>query len=180
MGKPRSGRAGDAGGAPRALEAVVGLGANEGDTISALSAARRALAGLPATTLAASSSLYQTAPIGWEDQPDFLNAVCLLRTGLAPELLAEALFDLERVLGRVRTGVRNGPRAIDIDLLYYEGVVRDGPALTLPHPRLHERAFVLYPWAEIMPGFRIPGLGTLDDLCLGVQGQKVERLETKW
>lgn len=180
MGKPRSGRAGDAGDALPAAEAVVGLGANEGETIAALAAARHALAALPDTTLAAASSLYRTAPIGREDQPDFLNGVCLLKTRLAPEVLAQALFDLERTLGRVRTGVRNGPRVIDIDLLYYEGVVRDEPALTLPHPRLHERAFVLYPWAEIMPGFRIPGRGALSDLCRVVQDQRVERLETKW
>ncbi len=158
----------------------MGLGANEGDTVAALSAARRALADLPTTRLAATSSLYRTAPVGWAHQPDFLNGVCLLRTALAPEVLGEALFDLERTLGRVRTGVRNGPRVIDIDLLYYEGVRRDGPTLTLPHPRLHERAFVLYPWAEIMPGFRIPGLGALDDLCRAVQDQRVERLEITW
>ncbi|MHB1512446.1 MAG: 2-amino-4-hydroxy-6-hydroxymethyldihydropteridine diphosphokinase [Acidiferrobacter sp.] len=164
----------------QAAEAVVGLGANEGDTVATLSAARRALAELPATCLAATSSLYRTAPIGWTDQPDFLNAVCLLRTALAPEVLAEALFDLERTLGRVRVGVRNGPRVIDIDLLYYEGVTRDGPTLTLPHPRLHERAFVLYPWAEIVPGFRIPGLGALDDLRRAVQDQRAERLAIKW
>lgn len=178
--RPRSARAGGAGGAQPAVDAIVGLGANLGEAAATLSAARRALAGVPETTLAACSSLYRTAPIGWEHQPDFLNAVCRLETALAPEVLADALFAIERRLGRVRSGLRNGPRAIDIDLLYYEGAVREDPALRLPHPRLQERAFVLYPWAEIMPAFRIPGLGALADLCRRVEGQRVERLEVQW
>ena len=163
-----------------AVDAIVGLGGNLGDTAATLSAAREALSGLPQTTLVAASSLYQTAAIGGQRQPDYLNAVCRLQTALTPEGLADALFAIEKRLGRVRTGVRNEPRAIDIDLLYYEGVIREDPALRLPHPRLQERAFVLYPWVEIMPDFRIPGLGALAELGQVVRDQRVERLDRQW
>ena len=180
MGRARSAHASGAGGVRPAVDAVVGLGGNLGETAATLSAARRALCGIAQTTLVAASSLYRTAPIGGQRQPDYLNAVCRLQTTLTPEGLADALFAIERRLGRVRTGVRNEPRAIDIDLLYYEGVVREGPALSLPHPRLQERAFVLYPWVEIMPDFRIPGLGALADLGQAVRDQRVERLDRQW
>ncbi|WP_298135509.1 2-amino-4-hydroxy-6-hydroxymethyldihydropteridine diphosphokinase [Acidiferrobacter sp.] len=163
-----------------AVDAIVGLGGNLGETAATLSAAREALSGLAHTTLVAASSLYRTAPMGGPDQPDYLNAVCRLQTALAPEGLAAALFAVERRLGRIRTGLRNEPRVIDIDLLYYEGVVCEGPALILPHPRLRERAFVLYPWAEIMPDFCIPKLGALADLRRAVRDQRVERLERPW
>ena len=163
-----------------AVDAIVGLGGNLGETAATLSAARRALSGLAQTTLVAASSLYRTAPIGGRQQPDYLNAVCRLQTALTPEGLADGLFAIERRLGRVRTGVRNEPRAIDVDLLYYEGVTQKDPALSLPHPRLQERAFVLYPWMEIMPDFRIPGLGALADLARAVRDQQVERLDRRW
>jgi 2-amino-4-hydroxy-6-hydroxymethyldihydropteridine diphosphokinase len=165
---------------PPAVDAIVGLGGNLGETAAILGRARHALSGLPQTTLVAASSLYRTAPIGGQRQPDYLNAVCRLQTALTPEGLADALFAIERRLGRVRTGVRNEPRAIDIDLLYYEGVIREDPTLRLPHPRLQERAFVLYPWREIMPDFRIPGLGALADLGQAVCDQRVERLDRQW
>ena len=165
---------------PPAVDAIVGLGGNLGETAAILGRARQALSGLPQTILVAASSLYRTAPIGGQRQPDYLNAVCRLQTALTPEGLADALFAIERRLGRVRTGVRNEPRAIDIDLLYYEGVIREDPTLRLPHPRLQERAFVLYPWREIMPDFRIPGLGALADLGQAVCDQRVERLDRQW
>ncbi len=163
-----------------AVDAVVGLGGNLGETAATLSAARQALSDLAQTTLVAASSLYRTAPIGGQRQPDYLNAVCRLRTALTPEGLADGLFAIERRLGRVRTGVRNEPRAIDVDLLYYEGVTQTDPVLSLPHPRLQERAFVLYPWMEIMPDFCIPGLGALADLARAVRDQQVERLDRRW
>lgn len=166
--------------APQGVDVVVGLGANLGDTVSTLSAARRALAVLPGTRLIRASSLYRTAPVGGGVQPDFLNAACWLKTTLAATEWAAAVFALERGLGRVRTGVRDGPRVIDLDLLYYEGVEVAGPELFLPHPRLHERAFVLYPWIEIMPGFTVPGRGALVDLCQRVRGQRAERMEGAW
>ncbi len=180
MNEARNARAGAAGVAHPAHDAIVGLGANIGDPAARLSAARQALAALPDTVLMRASSLYRTAPVGYTEQPDFLNAVCWLKTDLAPAALAAALFALEQRLGRVRGALRDGPRVIDLDLLYYEGVESEGPNLRLPHPRLHERAFVLYPWAEILPDFRIPGQGVVRELCAGVEGQRVERLPGAW
>jgi len=180
MNRARSAVGASVGAEPRVVDAVVGLGANLGDAVATLTAARRALRALPETSLVRSSSLYRTAPVGFQDQPDFLNAVCWLKTALLAPVLAAELFALERALGRVRTAVRDGPRVIDLDLLYYEGVASDGPDLHLPHPRLHERAFVLYPWVEIMPDFTVPGHGALRDLCGQAQGQRVERLQTVW
>lgn len=163
-----------------AVDAIVGLGANQGDTVTTLGAARSALAGLAETVLWAYSSLYRTAPVGFQDQPDFLNAICWLKTELGPAALAQELFALEHALGRVRTGLKDGPRVIDLDLLYYEGVVSDAPHLHLPHPRLHERAFVLYPWAEIVPDMVVPSYGVVRELCQRVQGQRAERLAIAW
>ena len=148
--------------------------------MATLSAARAALAVLSETTLVRCSSIYKTAPVGFLDQPDFLNAVCWLKTALTAERLAVELFALEGRLGRVRTKLRNGPRTVDLDLLFYEGVNCARPDLELPHPRLHERAFVLYPWFEIMPSFVLPEHGPLRELCRGVLGQRVERLEAVW
>jgi len=180
VNKARSAVGANAGAAPQVVDAVIGLGANLGDTVATLTAARRALGTLPQTALVRSSSLYRTAPVGFQDQPDFLNAVCWLQTSLPAAALATELFALEQVLGRVRTTERDGPRAIDLDLLYYEGMACDDPDMHIPHPRLHERAFVLYPWVEIMPDFTLPGHGALNDLCEQVQGQRVERLPTVW
>ncbi len=161
-------------------DVVVGLGANVGDPLATLSAARSALAALNETILVRCSSVYKTAPVGFLEQPDFLNAVCWLKTTLGAERMAAELFALERRSGRVRTELRNGPRTLDLDLLFYEGVTCARPNLELPHPRLHERAFVLYPWLEIMPGFVLPEHGPLQELCRGLPGQRVERLETVW
>ncbi|MHB8255056.1 MAG: 2-amino-4-hydroxy-6-hydroxymethyldihydropteridine diphosphokinase [Acidiferrobacter sp.] len=180
MARARSVAGASGGVEPQVVDAVIGLGANLGDTQATLTSARLALQGLPETVLVRSSSLYRTAPVGFAEQPDFLNAVCWLKTGLSAPALAAELFALERALGRVRTALRDGPRVIDLDLLYYEGVMGGDPELHLPHPRLHERAFVLYPWAEIMPDFWVPGLGALSDLCARVRGQRAERLHLVW
>lgn len=166
--------------APPGVDVIVGLGANLGDIIATLSAARRGLGALPGTSLIQASSLYRTAPVGREAQPDFVNAVCWLKTTRPAADWAAGMFALERGLGRVRTGPRDEPRVIDLDLLYYEGVVAEGPELSLPHPRLHQRAFVLYPWVEIMPGFVLPGRGALMDLCHRLRGQRIERMDVAW
>lgn len=139
------------------------LGANLGDRAAALAAAREALAALPDTVVVAVSPVYETAPQDLPDQPSFLNQVVCIDTGLAPrELLARCLA-IEAILGRVRTA-RFGPRVIDIDILLFEGVEADDPELTLPHPRLWERAFVLVPLARLwslargMPAADVDGL----------------------
>jgi 2-amino-4-hydroxy-6-hydroxymethyldihydropteridine diphosphokinase len=130
--------------------AYIGLGANLGDAAGTLVAARARLAQLG--ELAASSSIYRTPAWGVTDQPDFVNAVVALDTTLAPAELLAALKSIEQELGRVAT-FRWGPRAIDLDILTYDDVRLDTPALSLPHPRLHERAFVLVPLAEIAPAY---------------------------
>lgn len=126
----------------------LGLGSNLGDREGNIAAAVARLAGWPGVTVERVSSIYETAPVGYTDQPDFLNAVIAVRTTLTPHELLAACLAVERELGRERK-VRWGPRTVDIDVLFYEDVVLDADGLTLPHPRFHERCFVLVPLAEI-------------------------------
>ena len=155
--------------------AYVALGANIGDPAATLLAAFAALANLPDSRVAHTSSLYRTAPVGLKNQPDFINAVAALETGLAPESLLDALLDLEARFGRIRRD-RNGPRTLDLDLLLYNDIELDLPRLTLPHPRLHLRAFVLQPLAEIAPGLAIPGRGSVAAWLPAVANQGITRL----
>ena len=136
--------------------AYIGLGANLGDRAETLRQAAGRLAQLG--KVGAASSLYETAPVGYLDQPPFLNAAIALETPLSPAALMLALLDIERDLGRVRT-FRNAPRTLDLDLLMMDDFVLDLPGLTLPHPRFAERAFVLAPLAEIAPDAQHPLLG---------------------
>jgi len=155
--------------------AYVALGANIGDPAATLLAAFAALANLPDSRVAHTSALYRTAPVGLKNQPDFINAVAALQTGLAPEELLDALLDLEARFGRIRRD-RNGPRTLDLDLLLYNDLELDLPRLTLPHPRLHLRAFVLQPLAEIAPGLTIPGRGSVAAWLPAVANQGIARL----
>jgi 2-amino-4-hydroxy-6-hydroxymethyldihydropteridine diphosphokinase len=132
------------------VRAWLGLGANLGDPVATLREAKTRLAALG--RVSAVSSLYRTPPWGVEDQPPFVNAALALETSLDPDALLAELKALERALGRVAS-TRWGPRAIDVDILDYEGVRRDEPALTIPHARLFERAFALVPLAEIEPAY---------------------------
>jgi 2-amino-4-hydroxy-6-hydroxymethyldihydropteridine diphosphokinase len=136
-------------------QAYVGFGANLGDPASTLQAAAAEL-GQTAGTVTAGSHIYRSRPIGLTDQPDFQNAVARVSTTLAPEALLDELLALEARFGRVRE-VRFGPRTLDLDLLWYQGVVRDDERLTLPHPRAHEREFVLRPLAELDPDLELRG-----------------------
>ena len=154
--------------------AYVALGANIGDPTATVLAAFAALANLPESRVVHTSSLYRTAPVGLKNQPDFINAVAALETGLAPEELLDALLDLEARFGRVRRD-RNGPRTLDLDLLLYDDIELDLPRLTLPHPRLHLRAFVLHPLAEISPGLTIPGRGHIAAWLPAVANQGIVR-----
>ena len=158
-----------------ASSAYIGLGANLGDPQAALHEAIEALAALPASVLRASSSFYRSAPID-AIGPDFLNAVVQLDTHLAPHALLAALQRIEQVHGRERP-YRNAPRTLDLDLLLYADHVIETPALTVPHPRLHERAFVLRPLAEIAPQLLVPGRGCVADLLAPLAGQRVDRLQ---
>lgn len=138
--------------------AYIGLGSNLGDRTGYLMEAIRRLKALPGTELDAASSFYDTAPVGFEDQPRFLNAVVRLRTELPPRRLLEGLLGIERELGRKRTR-RWGPRTVDLDLLLYDDRVISEPDLQVPHPRMHERSFVLVPLAELDPELVHPVLG---------------------
>ena len=155
--------------------AYVALGANLGNPTAAVLAAFAALANLPESRVARCSSLYRTAPVGILSQPDFVNAVALLETTLAPEALLDALLDIEARFGRVRRE-RNGPRTLDLDLLLYDDIELDLPRLTLPHPRLHLRAFVLLPLAEVAPNLAIPRRGSLAAWLPAVANQGIVRL----
>lgn len=136
--------------------AYVALGGNIEGPACRLLAVMGEFDAVPDTRLVRASSLYRTAPVGYSDQPDFINAIVLLETGLSPHALMAELLAMETRHGRVRH-LRNGPRTLDLDLLLYEDVVLDGdPALILPHPRLHERAFVLVPLLEVEPDCVLP------------------------
>ncbi len=155
--------------------AFVGLGSNLGDPEKKLREGLAALCALRGVHVAAASSLYRSAPIGNAGQPDFVNAVAWLSTGLAPRGLLAALLKIERGFGRERS-FRNAPRTLDLDLLLYDADTIAEPGLIVPHPRMHERAFVLVPLVEIAPNCEIPGKGraaALLDLCAG---QAIERL----
>jgi 2-amino-4-hydroxy-6-hydroxymethyldihydropteridine diphosphokinase len=145
------------------VRAYVGLGANLGDREAAI---RRAAELIGAQRL---STIRETEPWGVEDQPLFLNAVAALDTDLPPRELLDRLLEVERELGRTRDGFRYGPRTIDLDLLLYGAERLDEPGLTVPHPHLHERLFVLEPLAELEPGLDVPGKGLVADLLARLQ-----------
>ncbi len=142
---------------------VLSVGTNLGDRLGTLQGCVQAIAGLPDTDVLAVSPVYETAPVGGPPQPDYLNAVLLTQTGLPPHDLLAAVGDIEAGFGRVRAE-RFGPRTLDIDIIDYDGQVSDDPVLTLPHPRAHERAFVLAPWHDLDPGAELPGHGPIADL----------------
>lgn len=135
---------------------LLGLGANLGDPIRQLSDAVSRLAGV--ITPRSVSTVYRTEPVGHRDQPDFYNLVLTGATRLPPEALLERCREVEAALGRTRT-FANAPRTLDVDLLAYGDLVLDEPALTLPHPRMHQRGFVLVPLVEVAPEWRHPVLG---------------------
>lgn len=140
--------------------AYIALGSNLGDPQQQLLDAMNALASLPDTRLLQRSSLYRTPPWGFLEQPPFVNATVQVDTSLSPHALLDALLEIEQRAGRVRAE-RNGPRTLDLDLLYVEGVQLHDARLTLPHPRMAERAFVLLPLHDIAPTLPLPGYGTV-------------------
>ncbi len=146
--------------------AYVGLGANLGEREAALRAALAALEATDGIDVVAVSTFRETDPVDYLDQPRFLHAAAALDTTLSPRELLDALLEVERSLGRTREGPRFGPRTIDLDLLLYGDESLEKPGLTVPHPRLHGRAFVLEPLAELDPGIVVPGHGPLETLLL--------------
>ena len=153
------------------VTAYIGLGANLEDPATQVERAMEELTRVPDSRLSARSSLYASAPVGYAEQPDFINAVAALETRLSPRALLEAMLDIEHTHGRNRT-FRNAPRTLDLDLLLYGAAHFHEENLTLPHPRMHERAFVLLPLLEISPGLKIPGHGEVS-LLLSLCGNQL-------
>jgi 2-amino-4-hydroxy-6-hydroxymethyldihydropteridine diphosphokinase len=143
--------------------AAVALGSNIEDPEAQVARAFEELAALPDTHVLARSRLHRTAPVGHVDQPDFVNACALIDTGLEPRALLGELLALEKRHGRVR-GVPNGPRTLDLDIVLYGDRIIDEPGLKVPHPRAHERAFVLVPLVEAWPEAVLPGRGAAREL----------------
>lgn len=158
------------------VQVFIGLGSNQGNAIKNVCNAIGELGNIADTRFGYCSSLYRSAPVGYLDQPDFVNAVCQVETSLPAPALLEQLGLLEHKAGRKRDGARWGPRPLDLDILLYGDAVLDTDSLSVPHPRMHERAFVLYPLQEIAPELRIPGIGSLDDLVDLCADQDCERL----
>jgi len=159
--------------------AYIGIGSNLDDPISQVRRALEALNGILASCCVARSPLYRTSPLGGPpNQPDYINAVAALDTGLTPSQLLVVLQSLELAQGRIRNG-RWGPRTLDLDVLLYDRLISDDPRLTLPHPRLHERAFVLYPLHDIAPDLIIPGQGPLSELLAHCSSQTLIRLDSE-
>jgi 2-amino-4-hydroxy-6-hydroxymethyldihydropteridine diphosphokinase len=159
--------------------AYIGVGSNLDEPVSRVCEARAALRELPQSTSFVDSGLYRSEPLGPADQPDFVNAVTAFMTGLDGHALLGRLQALEHARGRTRAGEHWGPRTLDLDLLVLGNVILDEPDLRIPHPRIHERNFVLLPLAEIAPHMRVPGRGSVLRLLAAVADSKprIERLE---
>ncbi|WP_374358090.1 2-amino-4-hydroxy-6-hydroxymethyldihydropteridine diphosphokinase [Chitinimonas sp.] len=146
------------------VTAYIGLGANLGEAAQTVAEAIAALGQLPQTRLLGASSLYRSAPVGYLDQPDFINAVAGIETALSPDALLDGLWAVEERFGRERS-FRNAPRTLDLDLLLYGGQQIGTERLTVPHPRMHERSFVLRPLLEIAPQLQLPDGRALAELA---------------
>lgn len=159
--------------------AYVGVGSNLDEPVARVRDALAALRELPKSTSFLDSGLYRSAPVGPADQPDFINAVTAFMTRLDGHALLGCLRALEEARGRTRTGEHWGPRTLDLDLLVLGSVTLDEPDLRIPHPRIHERNFVLLPLAEIAPHMRVPGRGSVLRLLAAVADSepRIERLE---
>jgi 2-amino-4-hydroxy-6-hydroxymethyldihydropteridine diphosphokinase len=150
------------------MRAYVALGANLGDRARTLRSAVDVLAAEDGIEVVAMSALRDTEPVGVGEQPRFLNGAVAIDTTLGPRELLDRLLAVEERFGRARVPGEHGPRTLDLDLLLYGDEEIDEPGLTVPHPRLHERAFVLEPLAELAPGLVVPGRGALESLLRGV------------
>ncbi|MFE0458694.1 2-amino-4-hydroxy-6-hydroxymethyldihydropteridine diphosphokinase [Kitasatospora sp. NPDC058965] len=158
----------------RVRTAVLALGSNLGNRLETLQGAVDELGDTPGVKVTAVSGVFETAAVGGpEDQPSYFNAVLLLRTTLPPRDLLERANAVEDAFGRKRT-VRWGARTLDVDIVSYQDVLSDDPVLLLPHPRAHERAFVLAPWSDADPDADLPGHGKVADLLAGLGGAEAQ------
>lgn len=162
--------------APQPRRVVLALGSNLGDRQENLQGAVDALFDAPGLQFLAVSPIYETAPVGGPEQPDYLNAVITVRTALPARIILDRAHGVEDAFQRVRDQVW-GPRTLDVDLIVCGGETSDDPRLTLPHPRAHERAFVLAPWHDIEPDAEIPGRGPVADLLRAAGLDGVRRLD---
>ncbi len=155
--------------------AFIALGSNLDDPQAQVKRGFAALATLLDSTLLAQSSLYRSAPVGYADQPDFINAVAKISTSLSPQQLLQALLAIEHQYGRQRT-FQNAPRTLDLDVLLYDDLILHEPSLTIPHPQMHLRAFVLMPLLELQADCVIPAQGTAEAALQGCLEQSLERI----
>ncbi|MBI3222171.1 MAG: 2-amino-4-hydroxy-6-hydroxymethyldihydropteridine diphosphokinase [Nitrosomonadales bacterium] len=156
--------------------AYIGLGSNLEEPRSQLQRAFADLDNMPGTSLLAQSALYRSAPLGYLDQPDFVNAVAKIDTALSPRDLLQVLLKIEHTHGRERT-FRNAPRTLDLDILLYDELQLHEHGLSIPHPQMHLRAFVLQPLLELAPDCVIPAIGAARLARLACQDQELERLD---
>ena len=161
---------------PAVVEVLVGLGSNLDGPARQIETAFDMLEAIETTRLVARSALYRSAPLGGIEQPDFVNAAALLTTELLPREFLGQLQSIERARGRERGDVHWGPRVLDLDLLAFGGLVIDEPGLTVPHPGIASRNFVLLPLREIAPDFEIPGLGRVRDLPVDDSEPRISRI----
>ena len=157
------------------VTAFIALGSNLDDPEQQIRNGLRELAALPETRFVSASSLYRSAPVGYREQADFVNAVACIETKLQPRALLDHLLAIERRHGRVRE-FPNAPRTLDLDIALYGDLTLREPGLTIPHPRMHERAFVIVPLAEIAPGASVPGRGPVADLLPNVNAASAVKL----
>lgn len=155
--------------------AFIGLGSNIADPFAQVFRAMNAIDRLPQTRVLARSSLYRSAPVGFLEQPDFINAVVKIETEFAPHALLQALLALEQEQGRTRE-FQNAPRTLDLDVLLHDDLQHHEHGLTVPHPQMHKRAFVLAPLLEIAPDCVIPGVGSARQALLHCTGQRLVKL----
>ncbi|NBX00424.1 MAG: 2-amino-4-hydroxy-6-hydroxymethyldihydropteridine diphosphokinase [Methylophilaceae bacterium] len=156
-------------------QAFIALGSNLQNPQAQVERALQTIANTAKIKLIKASSLYKTAPVGYENQPDFINAVAEIETDLSPVALLQKLLEIETQHGRERP-FPNAPRILDLDVLLYEGIATNTPELTLPHPRMHLRGFVMLPLAEIAPKINIGNHGYADDLAAKCDNQGISKL----
>ncbi|MCX7192314.1 MAG: 2-amino-4-hydroxy-6-hydroxymethyldihydropteridine diphosphokinase [Proteobacteria bacterium] len=159
----------------RVTVCFIGLGSNLGESGEQLRRALADIGALPGTRLLVQSSLYRSAPVGFLDQPDFVNAVAKIETTLTPQALLAALLHIEQHYGRERA-FHNAPRTLDLDVLLYDDLQLHEPGLTIPHPQMHRRAFVLLPLLEIAPDCTIPAIGQAELAMQHCLDQVLEKL----
>ncbi len=158
--------------------AFIGLGSNLADPLFQLRSALRAITAVRSTRVVRTSRFYRTAPWGKSDQPEFINAVAEIETGLSARDLLDQLLSIERRAGRERNGERWGPRVLDLDILLYGQETIDEPSLRVPHPHMRDRAFVIVPLADIAPHLQIPGLGRIGDMLSRIDASTCIPLES--